>query len=303
MSSFEEYLASRSKQFDQISEKFKEQSNPEYATEDDRLWYPDVDKAGNGSAIIRFLPAKLNSPIQIPWVRVFHHGFQGPTGSWFIENCPTTLSLKQYPGVEVSEEDCNCPVCEGNRDLWNSGSEKDKELARERKRKLSFYSNIYILKDSAKPENNGTVKIFRYGKKIFEMLNEKMYPSFEDVERVNPFDLVEGCTFRLRFKKDVESGYRTYSPSEFDKPSPLFEDMDKMKEVYENIYDLSEFVHPDQYKSFNTLSNRYKKVIGGSTAKVNRREEEVEDEFEALSKEIESVDSENFDDIFKTLED
>lgn len=299
MSTFEDYLKSRQEQFNKTSDAFSQDGKKEYDDKDERLWYPAGDKTESGSAVIRFLPPKLDSKSPFAFVKLWHHGFKGPNGSWYIENCQTTLG-----------RDHLCPVCEGNRELWNSGKESDKDIARERKRKLSYYSNIYVINDSTNPDNNGKVMIYRYGMFIYKMLNEKMHPSFEDQERVNPFDLLEGCTLRMRYKKDQGSGFRTYAASEWDPKAPLFDDNDKMAEVYNSMYDLHEFVDPEtQFKGFDETKARYDRVVGNVNTKPRPtpREEEVETEastdapWEGES-EIEETNTEEFDEFFENLE-
>lgn len=214
---------------------------------DDRFWKPELDQAKNGYAVIRFLP-----PVEgedIPWVRVFNHGFQGP-GGWFIENCPTTLGMK-------------CPVCEANTLLWNSGSEKDKEIARKRKRKLSYVSNILVISDPKNPDNQGKVFLFKYGKKIFDKIMEKLQPEdnqFEKIDPVNVFDFWKGADFKLRIR-DV-AGYVNYDKSEFDSPSQLFEGKDNfLEELWNKQYRLSEFTGQDQFKSYDELKTKFDSVL------------------------------------------
>ena len=154
---------------------------------DNRFWYPNVDKAGNGYAVVRFLPAPGDE--DTPFVRVFSHGFKGPTGSWYIENCPTTKGMGS-----------KCPVCERNNELWNSGIESDKNIARDQKRKLTFISNVYIITDQLNPENEGKVFLFKYGKKLFDKLNEAMNPQFADEDPMNPFDLWSGANFKIKIR-------------------------------------------------------------------------------------------------------
>ena len=182
---------------------------------DDRLWKPEVDKAGNGYAVIRFLPAPDGE--DLPWAQVWSHAFQGP-GGWYIENSLTTLGKKD-------------PVSDLNRELWNSGIDADKETARKQKRKLNYYSNIYVVKDSANPENEGRVFLYRYGKKIFDKIMESMQPAFEDEEPVNPFDLWKGADFKLKITN--VAGYWNYDKSEFDRPSTMggFED-DRLEQIW-----------------------------------------------------------------------
>ena len=214
---------------------------------DDRFWKPEVDKSGNGHAIIRFLPAPNNE--DVPFVRVFDHGFQGP-GGWFIEKSLTTLG----------QDD---PVSEYNTTLWNSGVESNKDQARKQKRRLSFISNIYVLKDPTNPQNEGKVFLYKYGKKIFDKLNDQMNPEFEDEKAVNPFDLWEGTNFRLKMR-NVE-GFRNYDKSEFDSPGPLFDDDAKLEEVWKSEHSLQEQIDPSQFKSYDELKAKLDMVLGTKT--------------------------------------
>lgn len=229
---------------------------------DDRFWQPTVDKEGNGSAIIRFLPAVDGETV--PFVRVWDHGFQGP-GGWYIEKSRTT----------IGEAD---PVAEYNSELWNSGNDEDKEIARAQKRRLGFISNIYVVKDSGNPENEGKTFLYKYGKKIFDKVNDMMNPSFEDEEAVNPFDLWEGANFRLRIRK--VDGYRNYDKSEFDKPAPLADD-DTMEAIWKSEYPLQPFVDPKEFKSYEELKARMQKVLGLSSdsAATKARREDIEEEY------------------------
>jgi len=216
-------------------------------SKDDRFWYPNVDKAGNGYAVIRFLPAPGDE--DTPFVRMFNHGFKGPTGSWMIENCPTTKGAGH-----------KCPVCEQNTELWNSGIESDKKIASERKRKLSFTSNIYVITDQNNPENEGKVFLFKYGKKIFDKLNEAMNPQFADEDAMNPFDLWAGANFKLKIR-NVES-YRNYDKSEFAKPGPLSEDDSEMESIWKKAHSLQDFLAPTNFKSYDELKGKLVKVLG-----------------------------------------
>ena len=214
---------------------------------DDRFWQPDVDKAGNGMAIIRFLPpAEVDGEDGLPWVRIFSHGFQG-TGGWFIENCLTTLNEK-------------CPACEHNSTLWNSGIESNKDVVRKQKRKLNYVSNILVVSDPKNPENEGKVFLFKYGKKIFDKLHEAMNPAFEDETAVNPFDFWEGANFKLKIRQ-VE-GYRNYDKSEFESASLLFDGNDvKLEALWKKEYSLKEFLSPTNFKTYNKLKERLYSVI------------------------------------------
>tara|TARA_R100000742_G_C4252248_1_gene70452 strand:+ start:17 stop:907 length:891 start_codon:yes stop_codon:yes gene_type:complete len=214
---------------------------------DERLWKPQVDKAGNGYAVIRFLPASKDE--EMPWVRVWNHAFQGPTGQWYIENSLTTVNQKD-------------PVSEYNTQLWNSGVESDKEIARKQKRKLQYYSNIYVVSDSVNPSNQGKVFLFRYGKKIFDKLSEAMQPAFEDETPINPFDLWEGANFKLKIRK--VDGYWNYDKSEFDKPSKLNDSDDEMEKIWNTQYSLKDFNAPSNFKSYDELKTRLDAVLTGS---------------------------------------
>ena len=213
---------------------------------DDRLFKPQVDKAGNGYAVIRFLPAPEGE--ELPWARVWNHAFQGPTGLWYIENSLTTLNQKD-------------PVSEHNTQLWNSGIESDKEIARKQKRKLQYYSNILVITDSSNPENEGKVMLYKYGKKIFDKLMEAMQPAFEDEDPINPFDPFEGANFKLKIRK--VDGYWNYDKSEFSSPSPIFESDDEIEEVINKQYPLSEFVAESNFKSYDELKARLNTVLSG----------------------------------------
>jgi hypothetical protein len=225
---------------------------------DDRFWKPEMDKTGVGSAVIRFLPAPEGE--DLPWVKMYSHAFQGP-GGWYIENSLTTVGQKD-------------PVSEHNRELWNSGSEKDKETVRKQKRKLNYYSNIYVVKDPAHPENEGKVFLFKFGKKIFDKILNAMQPEFEDEEPMNPYDFWTGANFRLKIRK-VE-GYWNYDKSEFDSPAPLLSDDDALEALWKKEYSLSAIVAPDQFKSYDDLQKRLNYVLGQkSAARAVAEQEEV----------------------------
>lgn len=228
--------------------------------DDNRLWQPEVDKSGNGMAVIRFLPAPaVDGDDALPWVRVFNHGFQGP-GGWLIDNCLTTLNQQ-------------CPVCEHNSTLWNSGIEANKEIVRKQKRKLSYYANILVLSDPKHPENEGQVRLFKFGKKIFDKISEAMNPEFEDEKPINPFDLWEGANFKLKIR-NVE-GYRNYDKSEFESPAAVFDgDDDKLEELWKSEYSLKEIVEPKQFKSYDQLKTRLEKVLGFEGTPIRAKAEE-----------------------------
>ncbi len=226
---------------------------------DDRLWKPEVDKAGNGYAVIRFLPAPDGE--DLPWAKLYTHAFQA-SGGWYIENSLTTLGQKD-------------PVSEHNSQLWNSGVDSDKEVARKQKRKLSYYSNVYVVKDPSNPANEGKVFLFRYGKKIFDKITAAMQPEFEDEQAINPFDFWAGANFKLKIKK--VAGYWNYDSSEFAAPAPLLDDDDAMEAIWKQEYSVAELVAPDQFKSYEDLKKRLDYVLGLTVAP-KRQDPEVVDE-------------------------
>jgi hypothetical protein len=221
-----------------------EKMNTSSGSSDDRLWKLDVDKSGNGYAVIRFLPAPNGE--DLPFVKLYSHAFQGP-GGWYIENSLTTLNQKD-------------PVSELNSELWNNGTDAGKELARKQKRKLTYVSNIYVVKDPANPSNEGKVFLFKYGKKIFDKLTAAMQPEFEDEEAIDPFDFWQGANFKLKAKN--VAGYRNYDSSEFARPEPLLDDDDAMEAIWKKQYSLAELVAADQFKSYDELKKRLDYVLG-----------------------------------------
>ena len=250
MNSFANLKRNRSS-LDKLTKAIETTTNPTQdsnSNEDTRFWKPDVDKAGNGMAVIRFLPAPaVDGDDALPWVRVFSHGFQGP-GGWYIENSLTTLNQKD-------------PVSEYNSTLWNSGIEANKEIARKQKRRLHYISNILVVSDPAHPENEGQVRLFKFGKKIFDKITEAMNPEFADEVPVNPFDLWDGANFKLKIR-NVE-GYRNYDKSEFaDKEPVMGGDDDKLENLWKQEYSLKEFLEEKNFKSYDVLKARLDKVLG-----------------------------------------
>jgi len=233
-------------------------NNTAGSSSDDRFWKPEMDKSGNGYAVIRFLPASDGE--DLPWVKLFSHAFQGP-GGWYIENSLTTINQKD-------------PVSELNRELWNSGSDKDKEIVRKQKRKLSFYANIYVVKDPANPQNEGRVFLYKFGKKIFDKIMEAMQPEFEDETPINPFDFWQGANFKLKLVK--KDGYWNYDKSEFDRPSALLEDDDALEALWKKQHSLTAFTAADQFKSYDDLKKRLDYVLGNKSTRKSTVEEETE---------------------------
>ena len=221
-----------------------EKMNNNGASGDERTWKLDVDKSGNGYAVIRFLPAPENE--DLPFVKLYSHAFQGP-GGWYIENSLTSLGQKD-------------PVSEYNTQLWNNGTDAGKETARKQKRKLTYMSNIYVVKDPSNPDNEGKVFLFKYGKKIFDKLTAAMQPEFEDEEAIDPFDFWQGANFKLKAKN--VAGYRNYDSSEFAAVTPLLDDDDALEGLWKKQYSLAEIVAADQFKSYEDLKKRLEYVLG-----------------------------------------
>ena len=244
----------KSSSLDKLLNAVKEDSAPQEKKyyKDDRLWKPEMDKSGNGYAVIRFLPAVDGE--DLPWAKVWNHAFQGPTGQWYIENSLTTIGQKD-------------PVSEHNTQLWNSGLESDKEIARKQKRKLQYFANIYVVSDSKHPENEGKVFLYRFGKKIFDKVMEAMQPAFEDEKAINPFDFWKGANFKLKIRK--VDGYWNYDKSEFAAPSALLDDDDALEEVWGKQYSLEEFTAPTNFKSYDELKTRLDTVLAGTVSVCN----------------------------------
>ena len=229
---------------------------------DERLWKPELDKTGNGYAVVRFLPSPEGE--DIPWAKMYSHAFQGP-GGWYIENSLTTTGGKD-------------PVSEHNRELWNSGNETDKDVVRKQKRKLSYYSNIYVVKDPVNPHNEGKVFLFKYGKKIFDKVMEAMQPEFEDETPINPFDFWKGANFKLKIVK--KEGYWNYDKSEFDSVAPLLDDDDALEALWKKEYSLAAVTAADQFKSYDDLKKRLNYVLGAKPPTRKVYNEDLEDESE-----------------------
>ena len=234
-----------------------EKMNSSSGASDERFWKAELDKSSVGSAIIRFLPAPEGE--ELPWVKVYSHAFQGP-GGWYIENSLTTTGGKD-------------PVSDYNRTLWNSGNDTDKDTVRKQKRKLSYYSNVYVVKDPLHPENEGRVFLFKYGKKIFDKVLEAMQPEFDDETPINPFDFWAGANFKLKIVK--KDGFWNYDKSEFDKVAPLLDDDDALEALWKKQYSLSAITAPDQFKSYEDLERRLNTVLGQKPVQAPRLDEEV----------------------------
>lgn len=228
--------------FNQLATKMEEENNKQVFN-DARFWNPTIDAAGNGFSIIRFLDSPEGE--ELPYVKIFNHGFK-VGNRWFIENCPTTIKQP-------------CPVCESNTELWNSGIKDNENIARNRKRVIRYITNILILSDPKKPENEGKVFLFKIGPQIFEKLMSAIKPEFEDEVSFNPFDFWTGAPFKLKIRK-VE-GYRNYDKSEFGECSPLFNDDSDIERVWKSEYKLSEFIDPKEFKSYDELKSKFNSII------------------------------------------
>jgi|TARA_B110000240_G_C13490737_1_gene449484 hypothetical protein len=243
-------LKSSSSNFDKLTKALEQNLAPEDQSnknkyQDDRFWKPEMDKTGNGYAVVRFLPSIEGE--DLPWQRIWSHAFQDK-GGWYIENSLTTLSQKD-------------PVSEENTRLWNTGVDSDKEIARKRKRKLSYHANILVVSDPKHPENEGKVKLYKFGKKIFDKITEAMQPAFEDESPINPFDFWKGANFKLKIRK--VDGYWNYDKSEFESVSAIAESDDKIKEIWSKQYALKAFVDPSNFKSYEELKEKLHRVITG----------------------------------------
>jgi len=248
--------------FDALKAKVNETASGGGNKEQDNFWKPDVDSSGNGYAVIRFLPAPPEE--DLPYVQVWDHGFQG-TGGWYIEKSLTTIGQKD-------------PVSEMNSRLWNSGDDADKDIVRSRKRRLSYYSNILIISDPKRPENEGKVFLYKYGKKIFQKIQDLINPEFQDEQPVNPFDMWTGANFRLKIRQ-VE-GYRNYDKSEFDMPSEIEGGDERLEEIWKSEYSLKDFIDPSTFKSYSELEAKLHRVLGIEDANLgtaNAMDEDVSD--------------------------
>jgi hypothetical protein len=236
-------------------EKIANPQGQENSRDDERFWQPTVDKAGNGYAVIRFLAAPKGE--EMPWARVWSHGFKGPTGKWYIENSLTTIGKPD-------------PVSELNNELWNSGTDANKNVAREQKRRLSYIVNVLVVQDPSNPANEGKVKLFKFGKKIFDKIKDAMQPEFPGEEPVNPFDFWKGANFKLKIR-NVE-GYRNYDKSEFEPVSVLSDDDAKIETIWGQQYSLVDFLDARHFKSYEELKKKLEGVLSGVPAAVRHAE-------------------------------
>lgn len=283
MSSFANLKRSSGSSLEKLSEAIKSSNTSSYKSDEDLYWKCEIDKSGNGYAIIRFLPSPPQDGEDVfPWVKYYDHGFQG-VGGWYIEK---SLS-------SINKDD---PCGEYNSQLWASGIEANKEIARKQKRRLHYVSNIYVVKDPKHPENEGKVFLFRYGKKIFEKITQAMNPQFEDDKAIDPFDFWSGANFKLKIRK--VDGYQNYDLSEFDSSGPLFEDDDEMETVWKAEHSLKEILDPKNFKSYDELKSKLNKVLGINSATVprtNTMEAVKSQKIEDKEREVDNIISTSFD--------
>ena len=241
-------LKKKAGNFEKLQVELEKVNNPVTSFADDRFWKPDLDKSGNGYAVIRFLPQPSGE--DLPWCKIWSHAFNGP-GGWYIENSLTTLQKKD-------------PVSEYNTELWNSGVEANKDVARKQKRILKYYSNVLVVSDPKHPENEGKVFLYRFGKKIFDKISEVMNPQFDDESPMNPFDFWEGANFKLKVRK--VDGFWNYDKSEFEAAAALLDGNDtQLEEVYGKLYSLKQFLTEENFKSYDELKEKFNRVVTGSS--------------------------------------
>lgn len=248
--------------FEQLQKEVEKISSGKSSSGDDRFWKPETDQAGNGSAIIRFLPAPKGE--DLPWISVWHHSFKGPTGKWYWENSLSTIGLDDPCGAL-------------NAQLWNTGLESDKEIARKQKRKLNYFSNILVISDPKHPENNGQVKLFRFGKKLFDKIKDAMDPEFEDETPINPFDFWEGANFKLKIRE--VDGWPSYDKSEFSAPAPIADSDEEIEAIWNQQASLTAFHDASNFKSYEELKRKLDFVLGGAPVKPAAVEADDDEDF------------------------
>lgn len=263
---------------DKLVEKFNKMDESSSKDDDSRIWTPKMGKSGTGEATIRFLPGGGGKDEEA-YIEVYSHAFTGTTGKWLIEKCPTTIGQP-------------CPVCDENRTLWSNGKEtvvRGNDDSPGRKRKLNYYSNVYIIDDPVNPENNGQVKLYKYGVKILDKIKMAIKPASKRKRPLEVFDMFMGADFNIVINK--KGKYWNYDDSEFLDPEPLFDgDEDKLEEVYNSLYDLTELINPSTFKSKDELQARLD-MVDGRTYQPKRVNPELEEELEEEYNTAKSVSS------------
>lgn len=238
-------LKNNSQSLLELTNKIDNMNNKFKSFNDDRFWQPTPDKAGNSAAVIRFLPPSMGE--DTPFVKYFEHSFQDKnTKMWYIEKSLTTIGKPD-------------PCTEYNRTLWNSGTEGQNQ-ARKQKRNEKYISNILVISDPNNPDAEGKVFLFKYGPKIFGKIQEALQPKLEIDKPFNPFDFFKGANFKLVMtKNDV---FVNYDSSSFYPVSPLSDNEEFIRNVWENQYKLNEFIDPSSFKTYEELKERLEAVCG-----------------------------------------
>lgn len=239
---FKDFKKNKGNFLETLNQKIKE-SNTTFEP-DARYFQVTKDKAGNGVALVRFLPGK-----DTPWVRYWSHSFEY-NGGWYIENSRTSLK----------EDD---PVSEYNKLLWDSGKEEYKEFVSLKpgtKRKLNYVSNIYVIEDPANPENNGKVFLYQYGAKIYDKIKALMQPSIKTLPPVNPFNPFDGANLQIIIKK--VAGYPNYDDTKFIQEGSKLGNDDEIEKIYNQQYDLEDILKESNFKPYEKLKARLIKVLG-----------------------------------------
>ncbi len=236
---------------------------------DSRFWRFTFDKATmKGSAIIRFLPDRPSDDA-LPYVNYFSHWFNYHDGSQTLvynQNCITSIGKQ-------------CPVCTKNRKYWKSPHPEDEKIARDRKRKSHFVSNILVIKDPANPDNEGKVFLWDFGPQLASYYKRAMFGPDKDDEDFDeekdysselwyPQDFFEGANFLVKSTKKKNSKFLTYTISKWADPSPIFEGLDedemeeKLDEIFKKVTPLDEWMEPDKFPSEDETRKKLACILG-----------------------------------------
>lgn len=222
--------------------KMKDQ-NPKFK-KDERFWLPTKDDTGSSNALIRLMPQPdIEQP---PTISFFQHGFK-EKGKWFIENCPSTFAEP-------------CPVCEHIQPYWDEDTEEASNYARRYSRTKQFICNILVIKDLIKPDNNGKVKLFKFGIKIYEKIEEKIFPESELDTPVQIFDPWEGVAFKLKLRQ--KASRNNYDNSEFaDNAGPVAPNDEELEVIFNQLVDLNEFLARDKFTSYEKMAKKFYRIM------------------------------------------